>query len=218
MKWGIENWPTIRARKRVKANPDMDPSQEKPETVGDDMNLLQREDQLGEKVAKDEAPRTVLQDPPGPSAQSQTKIATSSVGTYGTTPVTATTPTVPATPATDSTTKVPGPALPAPPAATGGQPHTTTSAFIIVGYTNIVVFDQHVLDAKNSLVGLEVLRSELCSIMMRERNDAEAIIARMNDRRLIWKGLLARLNNAIVSASCQRLVESMEEGKGLWIE
>jgi hypothetical protein len=78
-------------------------------------------------------------------------------------------------------------------------------------YADIVAFDRAAASPSNSLMALEVYRSEMRSIMLREQNDARAILARMNDRRLIWRGVLARLNASILSQGGQSLADSSDD-------
>jgi hypothetical protein len=78
-------------------------------------------------------------------------------------------------------------------------------------YTDIIAFSRHASNPSNSVIAFEVYRSEARSTMLREQNDAQAILARMNDRRLIWRELLARLNARIISEGGQALEESSDE-------
>jgi hypothetical protein len=113
-------------------------------------------------------------------------------------------------------TRLPNLALHAPSTTTYEHVSTTTSTPIVMGYADMVVFDQHhdVCKAKDFLVSLEVLRSDLRSIMMWEWCDTEPVIAKMKNRRLIWKRLLERLNDTIVSADGERLERSSDQEEG----
>jgi hypothetical protein len=108
--------------------------------------------------------------------------------------------------------------IPAPPTSvpssvtdrsTAGSPITPTTAIF---YSNVVAFDKKASDPAQTVVALEVLRSEICGIMLRERNEANAVLAKTNDRRLIWNGVLQRLDERIAGVSGLQVVESSDEG------
>ncbi|KAF9782610.1 hypothetical protein BJ322DRAFT_163498 [Thelephora terrestris] len=97
------------------------------------------------------------------------------------------------------------------PRPTGEHTSSVQATPMPIYYVDIVAFDQAAANPSNSLVTLEVYRSEIRSIMLQEQNDAQAILARMNDRRLIWRGLIARWNALIISQGGQALADSSDD-------
>jgi hypothetical protein len=225
MTWGVEKWPGVRLVKKGKGQPGVERNQKSSEPVTKDVGMPQTEEVVGKQLAKEKPPRCIRQDHWGASILSRAKNVASTVGISGKPPITITSPSVMAVEPTKGTLAIPTTTtttttdLSLPPLAqfaeTDGHTPTINATPTMIPFTNIVAFTQQASDPTNSLVALEVFRSELRSIILREQNDVEAIKNKMKDRRLIWKGLLARLNNTIVSAGGQVLAEPSNDEEWL---
>jgi hypothetical protein len=196
MDWGIKRWPTITLWKKPQSFAPLYRSWKKAEGVEAGQSMLQPESQLVREAAGEHHPRLMLQDPKKSSILGGSSLAASDVGTSRTSAApnpaltdlgiqTATKPTVPVLPEASTTID--------------GQVSTPTPTQIAIRYEDMLAFATRVSRSQDSLVGLEVLRSELRYIMMRERSEAEAIIAKANDRRAIWDRVLDRVDDTIVS-------------------
>jgi hypothetical protein len=166
-----------------------------------------------------DTPQTEMGDTTGPSTRSTTKKSASTVGTSANTSTTVVGSTTTPFQSTSGSTALPTtftsasriPPLPARPGETCGHPNTVQATPLQIFYTDIIALDRKASDPSNSVIASKIYRSEIRSIMLREKNDAQAILEKMNDRRVIWSGLLAKLNASIVSVGGQALQEPSDE-------
>jgi hypothetical protein len=82
-----------------------------------------------------------------------------------------------------------------PPPANAGQNLATDATFLPIWYADLVAIDR--LVSTLSPVALEVGRSEVHAVRLRESNDSQMVLATIHDRRVIWEELLERLNARI---------------------
>jgi hypothetical protein len=68
---------------------------------------------------------------------------------------------------------------------------------VLIWYAELVTIDRLVSNSWLSRVALEAHRSEARSARQRERDEAEMVLATLQDRRAIWEGLLAILDASI---------------------
>jgi hypothetical protein len=214
MDWGIKKWPTITPWKKPKSFAFIYRSWKRLEAAGDDESSPQVEDQQSGQVAGQQAPRLMLRDPKKPSKPRRSKRAVSHVGTFQTPSAPTATLTDPATHPPTTPARLPNPPLPAASTIGHEQVSVITSTPIVMGYTDMLAFGRNMSQVEGSLVGMEVLRTELRFIMMRERSDAEAVIEKMKDRRLIWERLLDRVDDTIGSKREQSSNEKTEFSTG----
>jgi hypothetical protein len=67
-------------------------------------------------------------------------------------------------------------------------------------YTDIVDFDRQASHpTTTSLLALEVLTSEIRSIMVRKSDEAEEIGAKVDERWYIWRGIVEGFSDAVES-------------------
>jgi hypothetical protein len=82
-----------------------------------------------------------------------------------------------------------------------------------VSYTDPVAFDDRTSNPNNSLVAMEAYRSEVRAIMSKEWSDAQQVFSRVEDRSVIWDGIIDGLGTRLGQA--RRAAEVLDEGEQL---
>lgn len=183
--FGISKWPTVkRWVEPVVSRPNAENLQE-TETVDDKMmveNEVVREPTVREI-------RLALRNPPSTSTRAQT------TSTVTNTPA-ATTPVLTTGP-THAIQAVPMAATPLPSMMVAGSTRRAQAKQITIWYTDLINFDAEASNPNLSLADVQYLRSEARAAMLREKNDADQVVAKMEDRRVIWEGIVERLSQRI---------------------
>jgi hypothetical protein len=205
MTWNVIEWPTIRNVEKGKSRSAVEEDEEDEEN--EEASEYMEEDLV---VVRKTEYRPTLQDLPGPSTRSRTRKAASNVGTLVNAPSSVldrSAGSFPAVPISTSASLTHGPA----PSRLGASDthfpsHQLNQAHIM--YSDILEFDRQASDPTTSSLALQILRSEIRSIMVRERNQAAEIEAKVTDRRRIWKELIVKLDDDIGSLASEEVEEN----------
>jgi hypothetical protein len=95
----------------------------------------------------------------------------------------------------DEPTATPEASIPLP--FTAPQSRISGDTSLLIWYADLVAIDRLISNSSLPRVALEAYRSEARAARLREKNDAEMVVATVQDRRAFWEGLLVTLDASI---------------------